>query len=415
MEYIIISILTISVFTYIVYMLANKLLAIQMHIKFLVLCAFCAFSISLILPRMFVGFAGLTGTLCIIILFGLISSYFIARYYQSELEKTSLERTLVATLMEIPETMEPDEADKLDVIQITSPISNLENIVDTMPDPTEILETITETETEIETEVHDYFYPVQYREKIWKVLTVETAVQLPLLKRLPVMVEVEVKDYLYPIEYKEGIIAGFLEKLSTINRKEESEELVEDVIKNSEEAEVVNDLMDVKNNESNVEQQEISQSQESQSMDVSDSNLIPEATVVEELYPSSTDLDVLMDLAFLQKEQRKFLQALKTFRRALFLYPDNEVSPFLVIEIGTILKNTGCYNEAIQVFTEGRLLPGVINNKSLEQEFINNVAYLRIVKNVLIKSSLEFTPLSQIPSHIATEIDDEFCEWRSQS
>lgn len=411
MEYIIISILTISVFTYIVYMLANKLLAIQMHIKFLVLCAFCAFSISLILPRMFVGFAGLTGTLCIIILFGLISSYFIARYYQSELEKTSLERTLVATLMEIPETMEPDEPDKLDVIQITSPISNLENIVDTMPDPTEILETITETETEIETEVHDYFYPVQYREKIWKVLTVETAVQLPLLKRLPVMVEMEVKDYLYPIEYKEGIIAGFLEKLSIMNQQEQSE----DLIKNSEEVEVVNDLMDVKNNESNVEQQEISQSQESQSMDVSDSNLIPEATVVEELYPSSTDLDVLMDLAFLQKEQRKFLQALKTFRRALFLYPDNEVSPFLVIEIGTILKNTGCYNEAIQVFTEGRLLPGVINNKSLEQEFINNVAYLRIVKNVLIKSSLEFTPLSQIPSHIATEIDDEFCEWRSQS
>ena len=71
MEYVMISMLTISIFTYVVYMLANKILAVQMHIKFLVLCALCAFSMSLILPRMFVGIIGLAGTSCIIILFGI--------------------------------------------------------------------------------------------------------------------------------------------------------------------------------------------------------------------------------------------------------------------------------------------------------------------------------------------------------
>ncbi len=150
-------------------------------------------------------------------------------------------------------------------------------------------------------------------------------------------------------------------------------------------------------------------------MQLPDPEVIPEEIVDQELYPSSTDLDVLMDIAFLQKEQKKFSQALVTFRRALFLYPNSEVSPFLVIEIGAILKNNGLYNEAIQVFTEGRLLPAVMNNASLEHEFINNVAYLRVVKNILIKNSLEFTPLNQLSSDTLKEIDDEFCEWRSQS
>ena len=132
-------------------------------------------------------------------------------------------------------------------------------------------------------------------------------------------------------------------------------------------------------------------------------------------YPSSDDLDFLMDFAFLHKEQRNFIQALNTFRQALLLYPDSEVAPFLVVEMGTILKNFGSYNEAIQVFIEGRLLPGVINNSMLDQEFINNIAYLRVVKNILIQNSLEFMPFNRIPNNIFKEIDAEFYEWRNQS
>ncbi len=430
-----ISMLTISIFTYIVYMLANKILAVQMHIKFLVLCAFCAFSISLILPRLFVGFAGLTGTLCIVLLFGLISSYFIARYYDAELRKAPLKSPLatnsVANSMEISEMIESIYQEPL---QPSPPAAlSLENVLKNTQEPTENLKSITESM------IKEYFYPVQYQDEGWKLIKVETIVQLPTLETIPAPTEVSVKEYFYPITYKEGvitsflkelantnhekkeysypvkydegIIVSFLEKLANAEQQERVEEIEEVPVEKNEEVEVVNDLMDVRKEENEMEyEEEIALQEENVTTALSDLT-----TTTEELDLSSVDLDTLMDVAFSHKEQRNFLQALTTFRQALFLYPDSEAAPFLVVEIGTILKNLGSYNEAIQVFTEGRLLPGVIHNTSLDQEFISNIAYLRVVKNVLIKNSLEFTPLNQIPSSAFKEINDEFSEWRSQS
>jgi len=141
----------------------------------------------------------------------------------------------------------------------------------------------------------------------------------------------------------------------------------------------------------------------------------PISNELSDSYPSSNDLDVLMDFAFLQKEQRNFLEALKFFQQALRLYPDSEAAPFLVMEVGTILKNLGSYNEAIEIFTKGRLLPGVINNSMLEQEFINNIAYLRIINNILVENSLKVMPFNLIPENAFKEINAEFSEWRNQS
>ncbi len=178
MEYMIISMLTISIFTYVVYMLANKILAIQMHIKFLVLCAFCAFSMSLILPRLFVGVVGLSGTFCIIILFGLISSYFIARYYDAELGKTPSKSTLIPISVEIPETTEPEQQDFLPTILSFKTVHELAKNLEIATEPS-----IKESK--------EFFVPVSFTEKNedWQIGKDKNIVQLPIKEDVPAQSE----------------------------------------------------------------------------------------------------------------------------------------------------------------------------------------------------------------------------------
>jgi hypothetical protein len=85
------------------------------------------------------------------------------------------------------------------------------------------------------------------------------------------------------------------------------------------------------------------------------------------------------------------------------------------MEIGTILKNSGQYNEAIHVFCEGRKLPGVQKNTMFDLEFIKTIAYLRIVKNILLQNRLGDISFKNIPGTVLKEIDSEFREWRNST
>lgn len=125
------------------------------------------------------------------------------------------------------------------------------------------------------------------------------------------------------------------------------------------------------------------------------------------------DLDTLLDLAFMHKEQRNFSQAFVVFHQALTLYPDSEAAPFLVMEIGNILKNNGQYDEAIQFFCKAKKLPGIQNNNMFELEFVKMIAYLRIVKNILLQYHLGFISFNNIPEPVLKEIDAEFRAWRN--
>lgn len=126
-----------------------------------------------------------------------------------------------------------------------------------------------------------------------------------------------------------------------------------------------------------------------------------------------TDLDNLLDIAFEQKEEKNAAGALLVFRRALQLYPDSDAAPFLVMEIGTLLKNLGAYDEAIQVFADGRNTTALKQDATLDQEFISTIAYLRIIKNILLDHRLGLMPFAAIPDPIMKEIEAEFREWRN--
>jgi tetratricopeptide (TPR) repeat protein len=131
----------------------------------------------------------------------------------------------------------------------------------------------------------------------------------------------------------------------------------------------------------------------------------------EELLPET--LDELMELAFKHKEELNFTLALKCFREALKQFPESEAAPFLVVEVANILKNRGSYDEAIKIFTDGRNLPGLQQDDTLAQEFIETIAYLRIVRNTLLERRLGFIPYHKIPVDVCRDIDVEFREWRN--
>ncbi len=127
----------------------------------------------------------------------------------------------------------------------------------------------------------------------------------------------------------------------------------------------------------------------------------------------SESLDDLIDLAFMSKENQDYNNAFKTFKKALALYPNSEAAPFLVVEIGNILKKMGNYDEAIKVFSDGRNLSKTKQDEMMEQEFISTIAYLRITKNILLQNRLGSIPFLEIPPQILDQIEEEFREWRS--
>ena len=416
MEYIIISMLTIFLFTYIVYLIANKLLAIQIHIKSLILCACCALLISLILPRLFVGLFGIAGTLGIILVFAIISSYFIAHAYDNAMQKTLLTTATDDDSLVVPEVIESVPIDnnliKKVLIEITEPTEDSseqdKNLVflkrnlneqTSIPELLEkevIPEVIAET---LEEEVIPEVIAETLEEEVIPEVIVETLEEEVIPEVIAETLEEEVIPEVIVETLEEEVIPEVIAETL-------EEEVIPEVIAETLEEEVITEAIEEEVSSGYTMEFEEKVEVLSGLMNVNEENLSE---------PISNDLEDLMDFAFEQKERREFVQALTSFRQALLLYPDSEAAPFLVMEIGAILKNLGSYNESITVFTEGRLLPGVMQNSALEQEFINNIAYLRIVKNILIKNSLEFMPFNRIPEKVCKEIDEEFSEWRSQS
>ncbi|MBP2632121.1 MAG: Tetratricopeptide 2 repeat-containing protein [Firmicutes bacterium] len=126
-------------------------------------------------------------------------------------------------------------------------------------------------------------------------------------------------------------------------------------------------------------------------------------------------LDDLLDYALDQRDNNEKDSALYAFKKALKLYQKNDYAPFIVIEIGNIYKNTGLYDDAIVIYNKALKLPSLIHNDELRQEFINNIAYLRIVKNALLRRNISRTPFKDISQKIFSEIETEFQIWRTQN
>ena len=132
--------------------------------------------------------------------------------------------------------------------------------------------------------------------------------------------------------------------------------------------------------------------------------------IKDELYSEN-----ILDYAYQQKEAQNYDEALRAFKQILQTDPSSSDAPFAVIEIGSLLKLRGAYDEAIQVFLDAKSLPSLQQDPDLGQEFINTIAYLRIIKNVLIYRGVGLLPFSKISEDVIQEIEKEYSEWRGLS
>lgn len=383
MEYIIVTLTAVAATTLIVYKLGNRLTGVTLHIKSLILCAICALFISLILPRIVVDFAGLSGSVIFLLFFAIIFAYFVAQYDASCKPTQSTHQVI--------------DSDTFSEACITAPIP-VDNSV-----PDHILPSLGPLPVDVE--------------KVKTVAVIEdliTEVQ-PEFAVAAASVTAPETDYIpYNLQEEPEPLAPIM--LQQVNDDEERhiEEVAEEVKKTEDP-----NLIDCISDPAIVEPVDLQTA-----ATVVDDQVIVSSTVAEELPQAipptvlavpAVSLEELMEMAYQEKEQKNFNQALTIFRQALSQYPEDAAAPFLTVEIGNILKNKGLYDEAIQVFSDGRNLSGLRNDPLLEQEFISTVAFLRIIKNTLLQHRLGFVPFNSIPEAIMEEINTEFREWRNLS
>ncbi|CUH94265.1 hypothetical protein P22_0331 [Propionispora sp. 2/2-37] len=314
MEYVIIIFAAISVTTLIVYKVGSRLSGINLRIRSLALCAICALFISLVLPRIVVGFAGLPATMLFLLFFAVIFAYFIARYDNAEYH--FLKKTPDNVLVEKTNSALPLKGS-------TGAVHNQNNIL---------------TENQLFDTIAN------------------------------------------PGKIAEGVSKKVTQELLAVK---------------------ANKITNEQGDKTNYAQYKFDANNTS-GQDITD-------------FADIDSLDELIEKGFIQKEQHNFNQALQLFRRALNSSIKDEAAPFLIVEIGNILKDKGAYDEAIQTFLDGRNLHALHKNHSLEQEFVSAIAFLRIVKNTLLQHRLGFIPYNDIPQEVMEEINDEFREWHKLS
>lgn len=337
MEYVIIILAAISVTTLIVYKVGSRLTGINLRIRSLALCAICALFISLVLPRIVVGFAGLPATMLFLLFFAIVFAYFIARYDDAEYHfgKKSPGNMLVGK----EDTVLPLFPKKHE-----QPERNTDDVVDNKSGS----------------------------------MIRQNSVRIDQSNTLS-----EMDNVADPGKIAEGVPEKVTQELSAVKAKYVTDEQAD--------------------NKTNYAQYNV----KDKSMQADTANSLG--------MDSASSLDELIEKGFMQKEKHNFNQALQLFRHALSLSVEDEAAPFLIVEIGNILKNKGAYDEAIQTFSNGRNLPALHSNHLLEQEFVSTIAFLRIVKNTLLQHRLGFIPYNNIPQAVMKEINDEFREWRKLS
>lgn len=425
MQYIIITLLSIGISTLFIYLLTNRILNVQLKIKPLILCASCALLINIVLPRIIIGFNGMAATLGIVI-FIIAFAYSIA-YYNAKCSMQEKHRDVLNPTPLVVQVL-ANQQDYITIENHNLIIGNsieekeeaakgkksLEDVVlrekQEITDILELSETVENFKVDMVekidiTEIRDK-EPIVINENNNKLMVIYDDKDAKLSSDFSIITDTSIEEEAIAssVENKEEInLTAVLEENMPINCISLEPELLT--------SSTIFDAVDKRDEEFEVKfKDQFSDLVRNDEIARKDHELELPIMIVSS---APSDLESLMDFAFMQKEQRDFTQALITFRHALALYPSSEAAPFLVMEIGTILKNNGQYDEAISVFHEARKLPGLQKSESFELEFIKTIAYLRIVKNMLLHHHLNFIPINDIPDHILQEIDAEFREWRS--
>ncbi|MBD3878608.1 MAG: hypothetical protein SR1Q5_02845, partial [Quinella sp. 1Q5] len=127
--------------------------------------------------------------------------------------------------------------------------------------------------------------------------------------------------------------------------------------------------------------------------------------------PKSIDndtLDDILDKAYNERDKGHVWQAIDLYKKALERYRSDEYAPFVAIDLGNLYKEQALYSKAIKIYEEALTLPAVKRNASTKKEFANNLGYLRIVRDVLLKHHMLSTPFDKLSRETLQEVDTEF-------
>lgn len=383
MKYIVITVVAISVNVIIMYTLGNKVLGVKLRPKSLIMCGFGALLLSLVLPRIIVNFTSIAVTIAFFAVFAIILAGFIVYYDgKEELESISSRGQSIE--------IEPDSLSEFEYLYQQACLEDgTEAVVDTMlinrvetKDSSKPYQLNSLASESIEAETPESSKDTEERLKseyllepdVVKTASVESSIAKVIVENVEIVVSPKIIDEI-------------VEDFSTCE---------EDSIPISKAEMMPDNKVLVLDNDKNTTFEEVEKSQS-------------------ELGPASDSLDDLLECAFSYKERGYDACALATFKYAFKLHRDKEIAPFLVIEMANLLKKEGSYDDAIAVLTESRNLSAIRENRGLDQDFINTIAYLRIIKNTLAEHHLPYLPIGEIPKEILKRIDDEFREWRSFS
>jgi len=344
-----------------------RYLGLQLNIKPLILCAFCALVINFSLPIITVHFAQYH--LPVILGITIISAFFIARYNakltlnQKIINNLVLEGdipaepTTLKPLVKSPEIVASNNSDKSEI--------KIAEIV--KPKPKELPPELKLLEPSLKSELTTFVVPSKQQTNLNMALATTTAVESIQTKQIPN------KAPLYLVK----------KDLTTLPV-----------------------VAPTPPKEAKPERKVIDLRQEAKKQ--------KKLAIINHVAKLET-LDDLLDYALEQRDNNEQDSSLYAFKKALKLYQTNDYAPFIVIEIGNIYKNTGLYDDAIVIYNKALKLPALVHNDALKREFINNIAYLRIVKNALLRRNITRTPFKDISQKVFSEIETEFQNWRTQN
>jgi tetratricopeptide (TPR) repeat protein len=400
-EYTLITTIAIVTTTLFVHQLANRILGIRLGIKPLALCGVCSLFLSLVLPRIVVGFAGLAGTIGVLAIFAIIFAYFVAYYEDSHaVDSFSSESNFTAQALNEKKMCE-HLVPNMPIVPSFSTLKENDLLPSTVASYNDV------PKEEVSSEFYEVLNnnlakPVAEEPIAEEPIAEESIAEEPIAEELiveePIAEELIVEE---PI-VEEPIAEELLNTQISLDIPSITDKQCQEGTIVSSSLDTTGTLLTVNEMEQHNEVTEVVCTMNHQ-MPISISDSLPD----------TQDLDALLDYAFSQKEKNNYEQALVAFRHILKLFPEDGTPPFVVIEIGNILKLLGSYDDAIQIFMEGKARAALHEEYQFEQEFISTIAYLRIIKNTLIHRRLGLIPYNKIPEDIFEEINAEFREWRN--
>ena len=115
-------------------------------------------------------------------------------------------------------------------------------------------------------------------------------------------------------------------------------------------------------------------------------------------------LDALLDIAYASAEPAPE-RAVAAYRKALARYPQDSYMPYLIIELSTLYKRLGNYDEALHLFDEALALPIIAKNAVMVQEFRHSRRTLHAVSDMLRARGTPALPFGEVPEDVLAEAD----------